>query len=281
MRWGEESTTVRYRVLIVDDDPLNLDALARVLGDEYDLIRAADGDEALRILNDQIAHIDLILSDKAMPRMSGVKLLEEAKALNPEIMRVILTAYPDAADLAEAINRGEVYRYVTKPWSPDELRVVVAQALERYQLARDNAELIDELKRKNAELKALATRVADAFLRRLDSLAPGAVVNGGGKQTAVKELLASAAYPTVLRAARTMSRGLERMRRRAAEMKADNERGSEIVDFFDIIARECLVEAQRIITVLEDIEDLSQPDRMTPPPVETPLAADEADEDEI
>src|SRR5262249_24341523 len=142
MRWGEESTTVRYRVLIVDDDPLNLDALARVLGDEYDLIRAADGDEALRVLTDQIGHIDLILSDKAMPRMSGVKLLEEAKALNPEIMRVILTAYPDAADLAEAINRGEVYRYVTKPWSPDELRVVVAQALERYQLARDNAELI-------------------------------------------------------------------------------------------------------------------------------------------
>jgi response regulator RpfG family c-di-GMP phosphodiesterase len=272
---------VRYRVLIVDDDPLNLDALARVLGDEYDLIRAADGDEALRILNDQIGHIDLILSDKAMPRMSGVKLLEEAKALNPEIMRVILTAYPDAADLAEAINRGEVYRYVTKPWSPDELRVVVAQALERYQLARDNAELIDELKRKNAELKALATRVADAFLRRLDSLAPGTVVNGGGKQTAVKELLASAAYPTVLRAARTMSRGLERMRRRAAEMKADNERGSEIVDFFDIIARECITEAQRIITVLEDIEDLSQPDRMTPPPVETPLAVDEADEDEL
>lgn len=280
MAWGEESTTVRYRLLIVDDDPLNLDALARVLGDDYDLIRAADGDEALRILTDQIAHIDLILSDKAMPRMSGVKLLEEAKALNPEIMRVILTAYPDAADLAEAINRGEVYRYVTKPWSPDELRVVVAQALERYQLARDNAELIDELKRKNSELKALATRVADAFLRRLDSLAPGAVSTAGGKQSAVKDLLASAAYPTVLRAARTLGRGLERMRKRAAEMKTDGERGSEIVDFFDIIARECLVEAQRILTVLEDIEDLSQPDRMTPPPVST-VEVEEADEDEV
>lgn len=277
---GEESTTVRYRLLIVDDDPLNLDALARVLGDDYDLVRAADGDEALRILNAQIGHIDLILSDKAMPRMSGVKLLEEAKALNPEIMRVILTAYPDAADLAEAINRGEVYRYVTKPWSPDELRVVVAQALERYQLGRDNAELIDELKRKNSELKALATRVADAFLRRLDSLAPGAVSTPGGKQSAVKDLLASAAYPTVLRAARTIGRGLERMRKRAAEMKADGESGSEIVDYFDIIARECLVEAQRILTVLEDIEDLSQPDRMTPPPVST-VEVEEADEDEI
>jgi len=266
---------VRYRVLIVDDDPLNLDALARVLGDEYDLVRAADGAEALGILHEQAAHIDLILSDKAMPRMSGVKLLEEAKSLNPEIMRVILTAYPDAADLAEAINRGEVYRYVTKPWSPDELCVVVAQALERYQLGRDNAELIDELKRKNSELKALATRVADAFLRRLDSLAPGVANGAGGRQWAVRDLLSSAAYPTVMKAARTMSRGLERMRKRAAEMKTDGERGSDAVDFFDIIARECLGEAQRILTVLEDVEELSQPDRFTPPAVQPP------DEDEI
>ena len=68
----------------------------------------------------------------------------------------------------EAINRGEVYRYVTKPWSPEELKIVIAHALEHYQLGRDNGELIAELKRKNAELKAMATRVADAFLKRLD-----------------------------------------------------------------------------------------------------------------
>jgi response regulator RpfG family c-di-GMP phosphodiesterase len=272
---------VRYRVLIVDDDPFNLDALTRVLGDDYDLVRACDGEEALQILQAQIAHIDLILSDKAMPRMSGVRLLEEAKALNPEIMRVILTGYPDAADLAQAINRGEVYRYVTKPWLPDELRMVVAQALERYQLARDNAELIDELKRKNAELKALATRVADAFLRRLDTLSPEALTTPEGKQAAVQDLLAAAAYPTVLRSVRTVTRGLERMRRRAAEMKTEGERGSEAVDFFDIIARECMTETQRIVTVLEDVDELSQPDRLTPPPPARPPGGDGGDEDEV
>src|SRR5262249_14200727 len=217
-----------------------------------------DGDEALRILQDQAAHIELILSDKAMPRMSGVKLLEEAKSLNPDIMRVILTAYPDAADRAEAINRVEWYRYVTKPWSHEEQRVVAAQALERYQLARDNAELIDELKRKNAELKALATRVADAFLRRLDQVAPGSLESAGGKQAAVRDLLASAAYPAVLRSARSISRALERMRKRATEMRTDNESSASLVDFFDIVARECLTEAQRIMAALEDVEDLSQ-----------------------
>jgi response regulator RpfG family c-di-GMP phosphodiesterase len=257
---------MRHRILIVDDDPLNLDALARVLRDEYDLLRASDGEEALQLLREQASHIDLVLADKTMPRMSGVKLLEEAKALNPEIMRVILTAYPDAADLAEAINRGEVYRYVTKPWSPDELRVVVAQALERYQLARDNTELIHELKRKNSELKALATRVADAFLRRLESIAPGATAAAGGPQGAVRDLLATAAYPTVMRAARSIARALARMRRRAAEVRNQNERGGDAIEFFDIVARECMTEAQRIVTMLEEIDDLAQPDSFTPTP---------------
>jgi response regulator RpfG family c-di-GMP phosphodiesterase len=274
---------VHYRLLIVDDDPLNLDALTRVLGDEYDLVRASDGEEALRFLREQRTHIDLILSDKAMPRMSGVKLLEEAKALNPEIMRIILTAYPDAADLAEAINRGEVYRYVTKPWSPDEVRVVVAQALERYQLGRDNAELIDELKRKNAELKALATRVADAFLRRLDVVAPGTLATGDSKLTAVRDLMAAAAYPTVMRAARSMSRALERLRRRAAEHRAEAKDPTRIdlIDFFDIIARECIAEAQRILTVLEEIDELAQPERFTPVPEPKPTSPPSAEDDEL
>ncbi len=156
---------MRYRLLIVDDDALNLDALTRVLRHDYELVRAQSTDEALQILRDEGRYIDLILADKSMPGRSGVELLEEAKQLSPA-MRIVLTAYPDASDLVEAINRGEVYRYVTKPWSPEELKVVITRALEHYQLGRDNAELIAELKRKNSELKAMAQRVADAFLRR-------------------------------------------------------------------------------------------------------------------
>jgi response regulator RpfG family c-di-GMP phosphodiesterase len=237
---------VRYRLLIVDDDPLNLDALSRVLRNEYELVRAGSTDEALQILRDEGRYIDLILADKSMPGRSGVELLEEAKGLSPA-MRIVLTAYPDAADLIEAINRGEVYRYVSKPWSPEELRVVIARALEHYQLGRDNAELIAELKRKNAELKQMAQRVADAFLRRIDQSADG---NEG--QVAVKNLLAAAAYPTVRIAAKAIVQTLSRARDRLREGD-----GAPAGEYFDVVARDCLAEARRILSVVEEIDEIS------------------------
>jgi response regulator RpfG family c-di-GMP phosphodiesterase len=240
---------VRYRLLIVDDDGLNLDALERVLRHDYELVRAQSTDEALQILREEGRYIDLILADKSMPGRSGVELLEEAKGLSGA-MRIVLTAYPDAADLMEAINRGEVYRYVTKPWSPEELKVVITRALEHYQLGRDNAELIAELKRKNSELKAMAQRVADAFLRRLDS---GGNSDGGEGQLAVKNLLAAAAYPTVRAAAKAIVQTLSRARDRLR----DAEGAPTAPEYFDVVARDCLAEARRILSVVEEVDEIS------------------------
>jgi response regulator RpfG family c-di-GMP phosphodiesterase len=217
-----------------------------VLRHEYDLVRAQSADEALQIVRNEGRYIDLILADKSMPGRSGVELLEDAKQLCGA-MRIVLTAYPDASDLIEAINRGEVYRYVTKPWNPEELRIVIAHALEHYQLGRDNAELIAELKRKNAELKAMAQRVADAFLKRLD--AQGISADG---QTAVRNLLAAAAYPTVRAAASAIVQALSRARERAREPS-----GAPGGDYFDLIARDCLVEARRILSVVEEVDEIA------------------------
>jgi len=236
---------LRYRLLIVDDDPLNLDALTRVLRHDYDLVRAESADQALQILRDEGRHIDLILADKSMPGRSGVELLEEAKGLSPA-MRIVLTAYPDATDLIEAINRGEVYRYVSKPWSPEELKVVITRALEHYQLGRDNAELIGELKRKNAELKQMAQRVADAFLRRIDNQ------TGAEVQVAVKNLLAAAAYPTVRAAAKAIVQTLTRARDRIRETETP-----PAPEYFDVVARDCLAEARRILSVVEEVDEIS------------------------
>jgi response regulator RpfG family c-di-GMP phosphodiesterase len=241
---------VRYRLLIVDDDPLNLDALARVLRHDYDLVRAESTDGALQVLRDEGRHIDLILTDKNMPGRSGVELLVEAKALS-HAMRIVLTAYPDASDLLEAINRGEVYRYVTKPWSPEELRVVIAHALEHYQLGRDNAELIQELKRKNAELKAMATRVADAFLRRLDPGVNAATPDEG--RLALRDVLAAAAYPTVKTAAKAIVAALSRARDRIREQSTTAD-----LEYLDVIARDCLAEARRILSVVDEIDEIAQ-----------------------
>jgi response regulator RpfG family c-di-GMP phosphodiesterase len=241
---------VRYRLLIVDDDPLNLDALTRVLRHDYELVRAESTDGALQVLRDEGRHVDLILTDKNMPGRSGVELLVEAKALS-HAMRIVLTAYPDASDLLEAINRGEVYRYVTKPWNPEELKAVVSNALEHYQLGRDNAELIAELKRKNAELKAMATRVADAFLRRLDS-GSNAVAGDDGK-LALRDVLAAAAYPTVSTAAKAMVAALTRARDRIRERTPSSD-----LEYLDVVARDCLSEARRILSVVDEIDEIAQ-----------------------
>jgi response regulator RpfG family c-di-GMP phosphodiesterase len=243
---------VRYRLLIVDDDPLNLDALTRVLRESYDLVRAGSADQALQILRDEGRHIDLILADKSMPGRSGVELLEEAKGLSAA-MRIVLTAYPDASDLMEAINRGEVYRYVTKPWSPEELRVVIAHALEHYQLGRDNAELIAELKRKNAELKAMATRVADAFLKRLDGPVEAEAVSATDGQLALRDVLAAAASPTVKTAAKAIVQALTRARERLRDAESPVQ-----TDYFDVVARDCLAEARRILSVVDEIDEIAR-----------------------
>jgi response regulator RpfG family c-di-GMP phosphodiesterase len=173
----------------------------------------------------------------------------------------VLTAYPDASDLMEAINRGEVYRYVTKPWSPEELKIVIAHALEHYQLGRDNAELIAELKRKNAELKAMATRVADAFLKRLDK-SGGAVPDG---QLAMRDILAAAAYPTVKTAAKAIVQALTRARDRLRDRDGDGEGGhggrgvvgGAEADYFDVVTRDCLAEARRILSVVDEIDEIA------------------------
>jgi response regulator RpfG family c-di-GMP phosphodiesterase len=245
---------VRYRLLIVDDDPLNLDALTRTLRHDYDLVRAESADQALQILRDEGRHVDLILADKTMPGRSGVELLEEAKGLSPA-MRIVLTAYPDASDLMEAINRGEVYRYVTKPWSPEELKVVISHALEHYQLGRDNAELIAELKRKNAELKAMATRVADAFLKRLDDGSVGA--SGQEHPLALRDVLAAAAYPTVKTAAKSIVQALTRARERIREQTNGGPDKTADVEYLDVVARDCLAEARRILSVVDEIDEIA------------------------
>jgi len=242
---------VRYRLLIVDDDRLNLEALSRVLRDDYDLVEASSTDQALEILRTEGRHIDLILTDKNMPGRSGVELLEEAKGLSLA-MRIVLTGYPDASDLMEAINRGEVYRYVTKPWSPEELRIIIAHALEHYQLGRDNAELIAELKRKNAELKAMATRVADAFLQRLDPATGQARQEGN---LALRDILAAAAYPTVKTAAKSIVQALTRARDRLRGQEGASEPPRE---FFELVVRDCLVEARRILSVVGEIDELTK-----------------------
>lgn len=135
-----------HTILFVDDERDNVEALERIFRKKYSCLKATSGTEALRLLK---AHdVSIIISDQRMPEMTGVEMLEKSLALRPEAVRILLTGYTDIESVIAAVNSGQIYRYITKPWDPRDLEVTVQRAVEHY-------EMTQELKRKNEELKSL------------------------------------------------------------------------------------------------------------------------------
>ena len=132
-----------YKIMMVDDEPANLRLLERLFRNDYNVLTAESGADALSLLEQH--DMALIITDQRMPGMSGIELLERTTAIRPHMVRIILTGYTDVASLVEAINGGHVYKYVTKPWSNDELRLTVSRALEHYETnkARHELEMIN------------------------------------------------------------------------------------------------------------------------------------------
>jgi len=131
----------RHTVLFVDDEVNILKALQRLLrNDEMNVLCASRGREALELLEKTPAQV--VVSDQRMPEMSGVDLLAQVRERSPNVVRMMLTGYTEMDVAVEAINRGEIYRLITKPWNDDELRATIRQAF-------DHADLKSEIKRLN------------------------------------------------------------------------------------------------------------------------------------
>ena len=141
----------KYELLLVDDELANLQKLQRTFMDQYNVHLAQSGEEALQILHD-IA-IDAIITDQKMPNMTGIEFLERSQKSFPNIVRIVLTGFSNVDDLIAAINMGKVQKYITKPWEPDDLRLVVQDALEKMDLVRENERLATELKFANEKLR--------------------------------------------------------------------------------------------------------------------------------
>ncbi|MDH3213636.1 MAG: sigma-54 dependent transcriptional regulator [Myxococcales bacterium] len=148
-----------YGILLVDDEPAILESLKLTLGDDYRLYTASSGEAGLGILDRE--EIALVIADQVMPTMSGVEFLEKAIERKPRAIRMLLTGYSDLGSLARAINEGRIYRYLTKPWEPDEIRLNVKRALEAYELATENTQLSAALADANERLRA-----ENLYLRR-------------------------------------------------------------------------------------------------------------------
>jgi two-component system sensor histidine kinase/response regulator len=135
--------SMMHTVLVVDDEPASVRAVARALADEYRVLTAPGAAAGLQLLAAE--PVALMVVDQRMPGMSGAELLAHCAAHQPGIIRILLTGYTDIETLLEAINAGHVYYYLTKPWEPQELRLVVRRGLERYDVEADRRRLLGEL----------------------------------------------------------------------------------------------------------------------------------------
>jgi PAS domain S-box-containing protein len=137
-------------VLYVDDEPENLDGFKFSFRKDFNLYLASNTTEAFEIL--QSVDIKVVISDQRMPDMQGTDFLAKVAELYPDTIRLILTAFTDAESIMEAINKSNVYRFLTKPWNRNDLRLTLQSAIETYELKTENQLLIDNLRIINDDL---------------------------------------------------------------------------------------------------------------------------------
>ncbi|WP_071190835.1 response regulator [Trichormus sp. NMC-1] len=150
------------KILVVDDEPDNLDLLYRSFYREYQVLRANSGPAALELLARE-GDISVIISDQRMPMMSGTEFLSLTATQYPDIIRIILTGYTDVEDLVEAINSGKVFKYVTKPWEAEELKAVVRQALDTHNVLKTRTRELTRTLRRESLLNTVTNTIRSAL----------------------------------------------------------------------------------------------------------------------
>jgi signal transduction histidine kinase len=151
----------RPPILIVDDEPNVVESLRDLLRFDYQVFGTTSVEEGLEIFGRESIHV--VLSDQRMPGATGVEFLGQCLRAKPDVTRLLMTGYADVRAVINAINDGMVYRYISKPWDPDELQTVIKEADARYELLADRRRLLAELHARNRDLEA-----ANAELVRAD-----------------------------------------------------------------------------------------------------------------
>jgi signal transduction histidine kinase len=148
------SQKMKHTILCVDDEIDNVEALERIFRKKYTVLKATSAAEGLALLQENNS-VALIISDQRMPKMTGVQFLKESLNYAPQAIRILLTGYTDVESVIDAINSGEIYRYITKPWDPIDLANTIDRAIEKFDLTAELKEKNIALKKAFDELKTL------------------------------------------------------------------------------------------------------------------------------
>jgi two-component system response regulator HupR/HoxA len=164
-------------VLVIDDEVRSVEALERILEDDFNVLKATSVREAEAILADET--VQVVLCDQRMPGVTGVEFLKTVRERWPEAVRMIISGYTDAEDIIQGVNEAGIYQYVTKPWQPENLTLTLKNAIRLYDLQRQNQLLAVELKMSsNRAEKIVASRreglrehyhAGDGIVRAADS----------------------------------------------------------------------------------------------------------------
>ncbi|MGD9488222.1 MAG: sigma-54-dependent transcriptional regulator [Calditrichaceae bacterium] len=159
-------TEKKDSILIVDDQPEILNTMKHIFRRDYDVLTAESGREALEHLKER--DVAVILADQRMPVMDGVTFLSEAIKIQPEAVRIMITGYADIEASINAVNQAQIYQYISKPFEPDELKLAVRRAVERFRLSARNTQLQEQLLRANRQLASENVELQKQVEKQLD-----------------------------------------------------------------------------------------------------------------
>lgn len=152
----------KLKLLVVDDETDNLDLLYRTFRREFQVYKAESALSALQVLEER-GEMAIVISDQRMPEMNGTEFLSKTVERYPDTIRILLTGYTDVEDLVEAINSGQVFKYITKPWNPEELKAVVQQASETYKVVKQRTNELNRILRRESLLNGIMTAVRESL----------------------------------------------------------------------------------------------------------------------
>jgi response regulator RpfG family c-di-GMP phosphodiesterase len=145
--------TIPITVLYIDDEVNNLNSFKATFRRVFKVLVAESGSLAVKLLAENEVHV--IVSDQRMPDMTGIEFFESIINDYPDPIRMLLTGYADINAVIDAINKGQIYKYFSKPWNEDELKINIEKAYEIYRLKKDNEELTEKLVDANEKMEFL------------------------------------------------------------------------------------------------------------------------------